>query len=265
MSKLKGKVAVVTGASKGIGAAIAKSLAAEGASVVVNYASSKSGARTVVDSITAAGGKAVAVGGDVSKAAEAAGDYRRRHQELRPARHPGQQLRRLRVRPDRSHHRREVPQDVQHQCARLAAHHAGSPQAHRRGRQHHQYRLRRQPHHSCLPPPSTPEPRAQWTPSPACWRASSDRRRSASTPSTPAWSKPKAHTPPASSALTSRSRRRPDPARPLGSARRYRLGRRLPRFRRLWLAYGRTDPRRRRPPLNQQTERRMQWENWMEK
>ena len=73
MSKLKGKVAVVTGGSKGIGAAIAKSLAAEGASVVVNYASSKAGATTVVDSITAAGGKAVAVAGDVSKAAEAQG------------------------------------------------------------------------------------------------------------------------------------------------------------------------------------------------
>ena len=67
MSKLANKVAVVTGASKGIGAEIAKYLAAEGASVVVNYASSKQGADSVVNAITAKGGKAIAVQGDVSK------------------------------------------------------------------------------------------------------------------------------------------------------------------------------------------------------
>jgi 3-oxoacyl-[acyl-carrier protein] reductase len=70
MSKLAGKVAVVTGASKGIGAGIAKALAAAGASVVVNYASSREGADKVVAEIASKGGKAVAVQGDVAKAAD---------------------------------------------------------------------------------------------------------------------------------------------------------------------------------------------------
>ncbi|KQO50085.1 glucose 1-dehydrogenase [Methylobacterium sp. SD274] len=71
MSKLDGKVAVVTGASKGIGAAIAKNLAQHGAAIVVNYASSRAGADAVVEAITSAGGKAIAVKADVSKAEEA--------------------------------------------------------------------------------------------------------------------------------------------------------------------------------------------------
>jgi 3-oxoacyl-[acyl-carrier protein] reductase len=71
MSKLGGKVAIVTGASKGIGAAIAKALSAEGAAVAVNYVSSKSDADKVVEAITAKGGKAIAVRADVSKAEDA--------------------------------------------------------------------------------------------------------------------------------------------------------------------------------------------------
>jgi 3-oxoacyl-[acyl-carrier protein] reductase len=71
MSKLAGKVAIVTGASKGIGAAIARQLAAAGAAVVVNYAGSRAGAESVVTSITKAGGKAIAVQADVAKAEDA--------------------------------------------------------------------------------------------------------------------------------------------------------------------------------------------------
>jgi 3-oxoacyl-[acyl-carrier protein] reductase len=81
MSTLAGKVAVVTGASKGIGASIAEHLAAEGASVVVNYASGKSGADAVVKRITGKGGKAVSVQADVSKLE----DIRRLFAETRTA------------------------------------------------------------------------------------------------------------------------------------------------------------------------------------
>ncbi|WP_295998800.1 SDR family NAD(P)-dependent oxidoreductase [Rugamonas sp.] len=72
MNKLDNKIAVVTGASKGIGAAIAKQMAAAGATVVVNYASSRAGAEKVVGEIVAAGGKAVAIGADVAVESEVA-------------------------------------------------------------------------------------------------------------------------------------------------------------------------------------------------
>ena len=83
MGDLKGKVAVVTGASKGIGAAIAKSLSAAGAAVVVKYSFSKEGADRVVADIKANGGKAIAVKGDVAKAA----DVRRLFAETKKAFH----------------------------------------------------------------------------------------------------------------------------------------------------------------------------------
>jgi 3-oxoacyl-[acyl-carrier protein] reductase len=81
MAKLAGKVAIVTGASKGIGAAIAKALAAEGAAVVVNYASSRAGAEKVLGEITKLGGRAVAVQGNVAQEA----DVDRLFQETRKA------------------------------------------------------------------------------------------------------------------------------------------------------------------------------------
>jgi 3-oxoacyl-[acyl-carrier protein] reductase len=81
MKKLSGKVAIVTGASKGIGAGIAKALAHEGASVIVNYASSKEGADRVVAEIVAQDGKAIAIQGDVAKS----GDVKRLFAEAKKA------------------------------------------------------------------------------------------------------------------------------------------------------------------------------------
>lgn len=84
MSKLQNKVAVVTGASKGIGAAIATYYGAEGAKVVVNYATSKDGADRVVQAITKAGGTAIAVQGDVSIQADVTRLFEATHQAFGP-------------------------------------------------------------------------------------------------------------------------------------------------------------------------------------
>ena len=94
MSELQGKTALVTGASKGIGAGIAKELAASGAAVVVNYATDRNGAEAAVTTITAVGGRAVAIPGDVNCPAKNPGELRqpgshfqRRHSVRRVAGH----------------------------------------------------------------------------------------------------------------------------------------------------------------------------------
>jgi 3-oxoacyl-[acyl-carrier protein] reductase len=84
MGKVQGKVAIVTDAAKGIGSAIAKALAAEGAAVIVNYANSKDAAEATVKAIVAAGGKAVAAQGDVSKAADAERLFKTAEEKLGP-------------------------------------------------------------------------------------------------------------------------------------------------------------------------------------
>ena len=206
MSKLTGKVAVVTGASKGIGAGIAKGLAAAGAAVVVNYASSREGADRVVAEITGNGGKAIAVQGDVSKAA----DVQRLFAETEKAfgaldvlvNNAGVYP----VRSARGGHRGRVPPRVQHQRPGADPGHAGGGEALRaRRRQRDQHRLGRE--HA--PPPSAVVYSATKGASTRHARAgegAGPRGRSGSTRSTRAASRPRAPTAPGSSAATSRSR-----------------------------------------------------------
>ena len=85
MGHLSGKVAVITGASKGIGAEIARAFGSEGAAVVVNYASDEAGAQRVVKAVTGAGGKAIAVRADVSKAGDVAALFEETKRAFGPA------------------------------------------------------------------------------------------------------------------------------------------------------------------------------------
>jgi len=142
MSRLEGKVALVTGASKGIGAGIAKGLAAAGASVAVNYASDRGGAEAVVAAITAGGGRAIVVPGNVSNSADVARLFRRDHGGVRRARRAREQCRGLQTRAYRGDDRGRIPPGVQHQCTRSASDDSGGRQVLRAaGWQRHQHRL----------------------------------------------------------------------------------------------------------------------------
>ena len=141
MKNLQGKVALVTGASKGIGAAIARELAARGAAVAVNYSGSKAGAEKVVAEIKAAGGKAIAVQANLADPDAIGPLVEDRRDEL--ARSTSWSTTPASTSSARSKgHAGALPQAVQRERAGPAADHAGGVEALRsQGRQHHQHRF----------------------------------------------------------------------------------------------------------------------------